>query len=204
MRDRIIALTAVVQTAKLVQGIAETGQINSSELETMLNSLIIDNADSTEALYGDISQLKTGIGELNSQLSKKKDQKEVVVLRYVIGLLHLERQLQKQPEMMDLINREIEQVPQQIEYFDTILAPQVIARFADIYQRTISELTPRIQVYGEAGFLQQPDNINKVRALLLAGIRAAIVWQQKGGKRWHFLFQGKKILHTAQELQSAG
>jgi high frequency lysogenization protein len=96
--------------------------------------------------------------------------------------------------MFDLISREIDQIPQQIEYFGAINSPQVIARFADIYHRTISELSPRVHVHGESTFLQQPDNVNRIRALLLAGIRAAILWQQKGGRRWQFIFQSNKML----------
>lgn len=202
-RDRTIALSALVQAATLVQQIAETGQINSAELNTMLQSLVIQDAASTEAVYGSVSELKTGLRELNTQLTKKKDQKNVVLLRYVISLLHLERQLAKQPEMMDQISREIDQVPQQIDYFDDILSPQVIARFADIYHRTISNLKPQIQVFGDPGFLQQPDNVNKVRALLLSGVRAAVLWRQKGGRRWQFLFQSAKIMAAAEALYAA-
>jgi high frequency lysogenization protein len=199
-RDRIIALAALMQSISLVQQIAETGQIEQSDFETVLNSLLAIDAPTTEAVYGDISQLKSGLKQLNSQLSKSKDKKDVQLLRYAINLLHLERQLAKRPAMMDLISREIEQIPQQIEYFGDINNPQVIARFADIYHRTISELTPRIQVQGDSAFLQQADNINRVRALLLAGIRAAILWRQKGGRRWHFVFHTSKMLKIATSL----
>jgi high frequency lysogenization protein len=102
--------------------------------------------------------------------------------------------------MMDLISREIDQIPQQIEYFGDINNPQVIARFADAYHRTISELTPRIQVQGDPSFLQQADNVNRIRALLLCGIRAAILWRQKGGRRWQFVFQSNKILKISSSL----
>ena len=193
-RDRVIALAAILQAATLVQQIAETGQVDQAEFETLLKSLTATDAASTEAVYGDLTQLKMGFTQLNKQLSKSKDKKGVILLRYVISLLHLERKLAKQPAMLDLISREIDQIPQQIEYFGAINSPQVIARFADIYHRTISELSPRIQVHGEPTFLQQPDNVNRIRALLLAGIRAAILWQQKGGRRWHFVFQSNKML----------
>ncbi|WP_438970054.1 high frequency lysogenization protein HflD [Methylophaga sp.] len=199
-RDRTIALSALVQAAALVQQLAETGQINTTELKTMLQSLVIQDPLTTESVYGSVSDLRTGIRQLNTQLSKKKDKKDVVLLRYVIGLLHLERQLAKQPDMLDQISREIDQVPQQIDYFGDILSPQVIARFADIYHRTLSGLKPQIQVYGDPGFLQQPDNVNKVRALLLSGIRAAVLWRQKGGRRWQFLFQSAKIMAAAEAL----
>lgn len=199
-RDRVIALAALLQAVSLVQQLAETGQVNQAELETLLNSLVATDAPTTELVYGDLSQLTTGIKQLNKQLSKSKDSKDVALLRYVIGLLHLERKLAKRPAMMDLISREIDQIPQQIEYFDGINNPQVIARFADIYHRTISELSPRIQVQGDPSFLQQADNINLVRALLMAGIRAALLWHQKGGRRWHFVFQSNKILEIAESL----
>lgn len=199
-RDRTIALAAVVQAALLVKQIAETGQVDQAELETMLNSLVVENAATTEAVYDGIGNLRSGIRELNMQLSKKKDTKDVVLLRYVISLLHLERQLAKRPAIMDIISREIEQVPQQIEYFDGINTPQVIARLADIYHRTVSGLKPQIQVYGDPGFLQQPDNVNRIRALLLSGIRAAVLWRQKGGRRWQFLFQSNKIIAAAEAL----
>lgn len=203
-QDRVIALAALIQVVTLVQKIAETGQINESEFETLLKSLLDENASTTEAVYGDISQLKTGLEQLNKQLSKDKKNKDVTLLRYVIALLHLERQLAKRPAMMDIISREIEQVPQQIDYFGDINNPQVIARLADIYHRTISELTPRIKVQGDPNFLQQADNVNRIRALLLAGIRAAILWRQKGGRRWQFLLQSSKILKISTELyQSA-
>lgn len=199
-QDRVIALAALIQVVTLVQKIAETGQINESEFETLLKSLLDENASTTEAVYGDISQLKTGLEQLNKQLSKDKKNKDVTLLRYVIALLHLERQLAKRPAMMDIISREIEQVPQQIDYFGDINNPQVIARLADIYHRTISELTPRIKVQGDPSFLQQADNVNRIRALLLAGIRAAILWRQKGGRRWQFLLQSSKILKISTEL----
>ena len=193
-RDRIIALAALLQAVTLVQQIAETGQVNQTEFATLLTSLAVTDAASTEAVYGDLSQLKMGFSQLNKQLSKSKDKKDILLLRYVISLLHLERKLAKRPDMLDLISREIDQIPQQIEYFGDINSPQVIARLADIYHQTISELSPRVHVHGEPTFLQQADNVNRIRALLLAGIRAAILWHQKGGRRWQFIFQSNKML----------
>jgi high frequency lysogenization protein len=199
-RDRMIALSALLQAVMLVQQIADSGQVDETEFTTLLKSLLNNDAPTTEAVYGDISQLKSGIKLLNKQLSKNKEKQDVSLLRYVISLLHLERKLEKRPAIMDLISREIEQLPQQIDYFGDINNPQVIARLADIYHRTISELSPRIQVHGDPTFLQQADNVNRIRALLLAGIRAAILWHQKGGRRWQFLFQSGKMLKISTKL----
>ncbi len=202
-KDRVIALSAIMQAVSLVQQIADTGQIDNDDFTTMLNSLLATQAASTTEVYGDLQNLRTGLLQFNQQLSKKKSSQDVMLLRYAIALLHLERKLAKRPAMLDLISREIEQIPQQIEYFGNITSPQVVARFANIYERTVSELTPRVQVYGDAGFLQQPDNVNKVRALLLAGVRAAVLWRQKGGNRWQFIFASNKLLSTGAALYEA-
>ena len=202
-RDRTIALAGLLQAITLVQQIAETGQIDQADFETVLNSLVATDATTTEAVYGSLNQLKTGLQQLNKQLSKDKSQQNMQILRIVLSLLHLERRLAKQPEMLDLIGREIDQANTKVDYFGTINSPQVIAHFADIYHQTVSELSPRIQVNGDPQYLQQADNVNRVRALLLAGIRATILWRQKGGKRWQFIFQSAKILKTATELQQS-
>ncbi|XMR37004.1 DUF489 family protein [Escherichia coli] len=47
----------------------------------------------------------------------------------------------------------------------------------------VRPIGPRIQVAGTPLFLQQPLVQHKVRALLLAGIRACVLWRQLGGSR---------------------
>lgn len=202
-RDRIIALSALLQAVTLVQQVAETGQVNQSEFETLLSSLLAVDAPSTEAVYGDLSQLKMGLEQLNNQLSKTKGKKDLQLLRYTINLLHLERKLAKRPDMLNTLRIKIDEIPEHVDYFGGVNTPQIVARLADIYHQTISQISPKIHVMGDPVFLQQADNVNRVRALLLAGIRAAMLWQQKGGRRWQFVFQSKKILKVAAELHQS-
>lgn len=202
LRDRTIALAAIVQAITLVHDIAESGQASQADMETLFNSLVVEDAPSAEAIYGHLGALRSGLRQLIQILGSKKGQREITLLRYLIALMHLERQLAKRPDMIALIDREIAQVPQQINYFGGINKPQVIARLADIYQQTLSDLKPQVIVYGNATFLQQPDNTNRIRALLLAGVRAAVLWRQKGGRRWLFLFQSGKLLAMAEALHA--
>jgi high frequency lysogenization protein len=51
-------------------------------------------------------------------------------------------------------------------------------------------------VQGDPRHLHAPDNQNRIRALLLAGIRAAWLWRQVGGSRWKILL-GRKQLAAA-------
>jgi len=77
---------------------------------------------------------------------------------------------------------------------------------AQLYARTISTLTPRIIVSGEHGYLTNPRTAARVRAVLLAGIRAAYLWNQLGGRRWHLVFRrsrtGKAADQLLQELET--
>ena len=201
-RDRVIALAAVMQVAHLVHNIANEGSADPTATVPLLNSLLMTNAESSEAVYGGLSHLTVGLEQLHIQLVKKKTKHQVTQIQYAVNLLRLERRLAKSVTMMDALTLEIDQLPQHIEYFDGIEHPQVVARLADIYKRTISNLTPFIKVYGEERFLDNTSNANLIRALLLTGIRAAILWHQKGGRYWQFLYQSKKITAITDDLLS--
>ncbi|MFC6673156.1 DUF489 family protein [Marinobacterium aestuariivivens] len=57
----------------------------------------------------------------------------------------------------------------------------IVANIASLYQETISTFSFRINVGGDPRHLQNAENAAKIRALLLAGIRAAMLWRQVGG-----------------------
>ncbi|MEW8459773.1 MAG: DUF489 family protein [Candidatus Thiodiazotropha endolucinida] len=48
--------------------------------------------------------------------------------------------------------------------------------------------------------MQNNDNVNKIRALLLSGIRAATLWRQTGGRRRQLLFVRKRYIQACREL----
>ncbi len=77
--------------------------------------------------------------------------------------------------------------------------PDIISQLARLYQQTISTLSFRIQISGKPQYLKNTAISNTIRAILLAGIRSAVLWQQLGGRRWHFLLFRSRIskdIHT--------
>jgi high frequency lysogenization protein len=76
----------------------------------------------------------------------------------------------------------------------------VLAGLAELYQNSISQLRPRIIVMGEQHYLENPANANKIRVLLLAGIRSAWLWRQCGGSRLGFLLNRRKLREEARRL----
>jgi high frequency lysogenization protein len=197
--DRVLALAGVFQATALVDQIARRGIIPQAEFETCIASLFEIDPPTTEAVYGSRHELKLGLNALLEQLRSDTSRRNPYLLRYALGLLQLERKLSARQEMLGYIGKELDAASQQVRHFGLTHA-NVIARLADIYSHTISPLQPRIMVSGENNHLQNPDNVNKVRALLLAGMRSAVLWRQCGGRRWHLLFQRKRILESGNNL----
>ena len=115
-------------------------------------------------------------------------------------MIHLQAKLAARPEMLELIRTRLEHTARQAEHFSDH-NQGVITAIAGLYQDTISQFSFRIQVTGMPQFLQQQANADKIRMLLLAGIRAATVWQQKGGKRWRLVFQRNALQRSLKQLQ---
>lgn len=199
IHDRTLALAGVFQSAWLVDQVARTGMVPQAEYETSIASLFDFSPASTEAVFGSRYEIRRGIQTLAEQLEGSEEKRNLYVMRYAVGLIQLERKLSADKAMLGRISDELEGASHQLRHFG-LTHSNVIARLADIYSNTISTLTPRIMVSGENNHLQNQENANKVRALLLAGIRAAVLWNQCGGKRWHLLFQRRKLLNEALSL----
>ena len=197
--DRTLALAGIYQAVILVKEVASTGNVADVQLASMLETLFRFDASNVMDVYGDTTTVKKGLSTLHEQLSGDKQKIDMDITRYVINLLHLEKVLQKSPEMMDKLGRELDETQSKIEYFH-ISHANIIARLADIYQQSISPVGPKIMVKGEPEFLSQPNIANKVRALLFAGIRSAVLWRQCGGSRWQLLLSRKKYIESAKTL----
>jgi high frequency lysogenization protein len=197
-RDKCIALAALFQATHLVARIARHGSADPAATEASIYSLFQINADSTETIFGGLPGITVGLQRLQSHLSGKVNG-DIETSRYVIALLHLERKLMKRKDMVEKIRTGIELATQRLEHFP-MMHENIVAQLADIYAETVSTLQPRIMVQGEPLHLQNQDNINLIRALLLAGIRAALLWRQCGGSRLQLLFGRKKIAVRVEEI----
>ena len=197
--DRTLALAGIIQASHLVQQIAKRGTVSDSEaFETSIASIFKLDAESTEAVYGGGKGVSTGLKLLRAQLSNQSATRDLELTKYVVSVMHLERQLAKQRDMLGRIAEGIEKARTQAGYFSALHA-NVIANLAGIYSDTISTLTPRIIVNGEQHFLDNPDKANKIRALLLAAIRSAVLWRQVGGGRFRLLFERGAMLREIDE-----
>jgi high frequency lysogenization protein len=206
MKDQTITFAAICQIANLVQQVSRNGQVNESELAVLLNSIITTSPENTLAVYGgELANVKQGLELLINHLGdsstngKQNKVKDPEFTRYIINLINLERRLTKKPKQLTQLGDRIEASKRQLDHYP-ITSETLIASFASIYSDIISPLGARIQVTGEPSVLKQPATQHKIRALLLAGIRSAVLWRQVGGKRRNIIFSRNKLIKTAKEL----
>ena len=139
--------------------------------------------------------IRTGLESLQGALSRRNGEHTVEQTRYVVTLIHLEGRLNRNRSNQAALLKGIESATAQLEHFGPA-HPNVIGNLAEIYRTAVSTLGPRVMVKGEQAILSNPDNAARIRAMLLAGIRAAVLWRQAGGNRWRLLLERKSLLRV--------
>jgi high frequency lysogenization protein len=198
-RERVIALAGLVQALQLVQQVAYARPRDTDALEASIGSIFKLDADSAEDVYGGLEGLRLGLRLLIRQLGGTEERPDLELTRYAVSIVHLERKLNAKPELLQRLRTGIELALAQADHF-SLVHENVIANLADSYKNTVSSLTPRVMVNGDPRQLHQPEAANWIRALLLAAMRAAVLWRQAGGSRWRLLLGRKALVRAAEGL----
>ena len=197
-----MALAGLFQAVSLVQQAAREGNADAEPFESSIESVFRIEAEDSDAVFGGSARLTRGLETLCRQLGRDKARQDAELMRYAVSLLFLERQLVRNAKMLDRVREGIEAASRQSEHF-SVTHENVLARLADTYTTTVSQLKPRIMVQGKPEYLNTPANANRIRALLLAGMRSAVLWRQLGGNRLQLLWTRKHIVQNAEELLKA-
>lgn len=203
-KEQTLALAGVVQASILVNELARKGVIDQSDLETSVKSILNIRPTSVLDVFGNIGNLRIGLSGLRKLLGRDSKGTSPEVVRYAMSLIHIEGKLRKNQKLLDSLSSGISRADGQAEYFDSITHDSVIGSLASAYSESISKLNFRIQVTGNPLLLQDERMASRIRTILLSGVRSAVLWQQKGGRRWHFLFYRNKIQKMAREIQKGG
>ena len=199
IQEHAMALGGLFQAVSLVQQVAREGNADAGPFESSIASLFRIDAENTDAVYGGGTRIARGLQTLCRQLGRDKSRQDAELMRYAVSLMFLERRLVRSAKLMERLRRGIDTATQQSEHF-SITHENVLARLADTYASTVSQLQPRIMVQGKPEYLNTPTNANRIRALLLAGMRSAVLWRQLGGNRLRLLWTRKHIVRCAKEL----
>lgn len=186
-----LALAGVVQTAMLVHRTAHGQEVSDDALGNLLRTVPTRNARDMADVFPDPRAYRPGAVAAMEALSGRSRAPEV--LRYTLQLIELAKVLGGVPQVVEKLGRLLDNVdPDRPD-------PRELAR---IYQQTISTLGKRIQVTGDPRLLQQEPVADTIRALLLAGVRLAWLWQQLGGRRWHLLLRRRALLVALRPLSA--
>jgi high frequency lysogenization protein len=206
--DRSTALSALVQAANLVDRLASHGQIPQSSFDVMRASLFSFDAENA----GDIYQMKsddeinplakqtlsqnlsTGIRVCKKVFQEGASREYPHTIRYVMGIIQLEKHFRNSSKLQDLVKNRLQSL-------ETTEKEQLNGAISALYLDSLATLPFRIQVLGKMQHLQNTENEHQVRVLLFAGIRAAMLWHQYGGRRWHFLLMKNSINRGLDAIQ---
>ena len=197
--DRVLALAGVFQAALLTQQAAREGSPESAAATASLESVFRIDAESVPAVFGGPGGVTLGLQELVRQLAHPGRQR-VEVARYALALLQLERKLAADTKRLEAIGDGLQVAASHRTHDAPVTDPEAVAALAEIYREQISTLSPRIMVQGDPGLLQRPETGARIRAFLLAGIRAARLWQQCGGRRWHLFVRRRALTEAARRV----
>jgi high frequency lysogenization protein len=192
--ERVLALAALAQALAQVRRIAETGHSDNSATGTVLDSVFRLDAPSTEAVYDRAANLGPGLRLVRDYFGGEN--KDPSLPRLAMAVLQVERRFVRETGTMQAVSGGLEEIaPQAAERGST--HPDVLMALGTLYADTISHLRPRVMVQGNPHYLAQPGVVSEIRAILLAAVRAAVLWRQLGGSLWDFVFSRKAMAQAA-------
>lgn len=199
LESRCLAFAAICQAAYLLDKIATKGLCpDAVAFDASLRSIVRVESDSPIDIFGGYDVLEVGFRSMIEQLDNGSNSRNMQVTKYIIGMISLEKKLSNNSATLNLLSQRINQVQRQLAHFE-INDSSILSNLDAIYKDLISTLGPKIQINGSPSCLQQEQTQHKIRALLLAGVRAAVLWRQLGGKRRQLIFSRKAMIHQTKQ-----
>lgn len=205
-----LGLAALFQSAAQIQAIARFGNVDEHAIAPLMRALIITDPIEVTDVYAP-QRLTPGLNQLTISLNPKdipSPQKgEMVKIAY--NIMTLENSLSKQQAVFNKLDTQVDALrlsvldihPDYETAADNIVLDyDIIKKYSKIYSDLISPNFPKLIIYGEEQYLRRPEFQEMIRALLLAGIRACLLWHQVGGRRYTLMFKCKDINACAKQI----
>lgn len=197
IEERTIALAGVVQACQQVQKLAKQGFADHADFDSSLQSILVLDAMSTPAVFGGLQGVRSGLTTLSEGLLKSPQASDIELLRYVMSILNLQGQLYRD-------ERQFSAFAESVERLSSFSKDELIEACSEVYQEYISVMRPQIIVQGEQEYLQQQEVPPQIRTMLLAAMRSAVLWQQKGGGKFRMVWEQTRMKQAATDLLSRG
>ncbi|HVJ63423.1 MAG TPA: high frequency lysogenization protein HflD [Tahibacter sp.] len=195
--ERVIALAGLFQATALVRALATTGNCDATALEASIASVLLLDSDAPADVFGGVGGVRYGLKTLISQIDDGT--RDITVTQIAVTVLRLERKLARRRAMLETLREGITAAQRQVDHLGTVHA-SVLGRLSELYSATLSTLRPRIVVSGNPLYLTQASQVERIRATLLAAVRAAVLWRQLGGNQWQLIFKRRQCAMLARGL----
>ena len=199
LENQTLALAGMFQAAVIVDEIALHGSCDSDSFDCCFDSLFTIDAETTEQALGDIAHLARGFEALSDYLGGENRSPGKNIAYYLLSILKIAVQVLRDQNLSNQLLQGLRNIESNASDFN-LSRGSVINKIDGLYQECISSLSPRIIVRGEQNYLRNSDNAARIRVLLLAGIRAAVLWQQLGGNKWTLFWSRKKYISAARHF----
>ncbi len=190
-RDQMLALAGVMQAAQQVNRIARTGEWDDAVLNTAILSLFETEPRTVEDVFGGRSGISPGLRFLQQFFRRQIAPEDAPMSDYVVVILALAKQVLKRDDLFTTIANRIGRLkPRYPEpKFDD---DELINDLATLYVDTLGSLPIRAHIKGHQLYLTQDRLVKRIRTLLFAGIRSAILWRQVGGSQFKLVLTNRR------------
>lgn len=198
--EEALALSALLQITGGVEDLAERGVVDDRQMGTAVRSLFrFDPADTDDAV-GSPGELREGLQALTRLADSELDGARV---QYALGILKLAKGLRRDSRFLGALRGGLDPLADDwSERWEGSDAGReaLIQDLADLYTATLSKKGPRILVSGDRDQLNDPTVVARIRCLLMAGFRAAILWYQLGGSMFGLFLRRAQLADAAKRM----
>lgn len=197
MSGRVLALAGLLQALTQVRQLAETGVAEEGRVRPIADSIFRIDAPNVSSVYGNRHAVARGLSILKSYLSD--EQKDETLSKMAVTVFQLERHFMNDDATVQAVQsgiRTLHRESQEREVSD----PDTLRKLGDLYSTTISKLKPNVMVQGNPQYLNRPDVVAEIRAMLLGALRATVLWRQMGGTLWDFVFRRRAMIAAIEAL----
>ncbi len=206
--NETLALAALFQACTQIHRVSHTGYVDPHAAAAVIRGLIITNPQTCEDIYPS-NQLLVGYRQVVASFSSQASDKNadtIEITKDAFKIIGLELTIERNAAVFNKLGNDIDALRESIltRYPDyesgrpeVVLSQDCLHDFSELYQSLISPNFPRLMIYGEEAYLSRSENQEMIRALLLSGIRASVLWRQLGGRRRLLFFRRKAIVQQA-------
>jgi high frequency lysogenization protein len=195
--NKTMALAGIFQAAILVHQIAFNQKYNEQAFLSSIESILKINLPDVASLFGNSENIQYGLSYLiyySTNDSTKKEDK--LLIKYLLYMTKLAKHVLSNKNLFNRLQHRLKGINLQAEHLGH-LHDIVIRELALLYRQSFVSIGLDIPVFGKRSCFKGNDTLNKIYALLLAGIRASVLWYQVGGSRLELFFSRTRLKKQA-------